>query len=303
VQPRYRSFFWPSVLILAGVVALLVNIGGLPFERLILLVNLWPLVLIVIGLEIIVRRGLHGTSADVAAALVVILAVAGAAAYVAINPSPTATSKMDVSAPVGELHQASLDVNVGSATIDVFGGSDLGSLLYRAHIEYPGPRPDITFDRSTGMLRISQNENFPFGIANGRFRLSVQLNEAVSWSVTENTGASKDTINLPHVKVSAVTVNTGASSEEMTLGPPTGIVPVEVNGGALTVHVHRPSGTEASVHVSGGADSLDADGHSQRGIGDLTYESNGFSSGSDGYRISVNGGACTVTVDTSTESD
>jgi cell wall-active antibiotic response 4TMS protein YvqF len=302
MQPRYRSFFWPSVLILAGVVALLVNIGGLPFERLILLVNLWPLILIVIGLEIIVRRGFHGASADVAAALVVILAVAGAAAYVAINPSPTATNKLDVSAPVGELHQASLDVNVGSATINVSGGSELGSLLYRAHIEYPGPKPDITFDRSTGVLRISQKENFPFGIANGRFSLSVQLNGAVAWSVSENTGASKDTIDLPHVKVSAVTVNTGASSEEMTLGPPTGIVPVEVNGGALTVHVHRPSGTEASVQVSGGADSLDADGHSQRGIGDLTYESNGFSGASDGYRIRVNGGACTVALDTSTES-
>jgi cell wall-active antibiotic response 4TMS protein YvqF len=302
MQPRYRSFFWPSVLILAGVVALLVNIGGLPFERLILLVNLWPLILIVIGLEIIVRRGFHGASADVAAALVVILAVAGAAAYVAINPSPTATNKLDVSAPVGELHQASLDVNVGSATINVSGGSELGSLLYRAHIEYPGPKPDITFDRSTGVLRISQKENFPFGIANGRFSLSVQLNGAVAWSVSENTGASKDTIDLPHVKVSAVTVNTGASSEEMTLGPPTGIVPVEVNGGALTVHVHRPSGTEASVQVSGGADSLDADGHSQRGIGDLTYESNGFSGASDGYRIRVNGGACTVALDRSTES-
>jgi cell wall-active antibiotic response 4TMS protein YvqF len=302
MQPRYRSFFWPSVLILAGVVALLVNIGGLPFERLILLVNLWPLILIVVGLEIIVRRGFHGAAADVAAALVVILAVAGAAAYIAINPSPTATSKVDVSAPVGELHQASLDVNAGSATIDVSGGSELGSLLYRAHIEYPGPKPDITFDRSTGVLRISQKQNFPFGIANGRFSLSVQLNEAVSWSVNENTGASKDTINLPRVKVSAVTVNTGASSEEMTLGPPTGIVPVEVNGGALTVHVHRPSGTEASVRVSGGADSLDADGHSEHGIGDLRYESSGFSGAADGYRITVNGGACTVTADTSTES-
>ena len=92
MQPRYRSFFWPAVLILAGIVALLVNLGALPVERLILLVSLWPLILIVIGLEIIVRRGFHGTAADVAAALVVILAVAGAAAYVAINPSPAASN-------------------------------------------------------------------------------------------------------------------------------------------------------------------------------------------------------------------
>jgi cell wall-active antibiotic response 4TMS protein YvqF len=302
MQPRHRSFFWPAVLILAGIVALLVNLGVFPVERLILLVNLWPLILIVVGLEIIVRRGFQGAAADVAAALVVVLAVAGAAAYLAINPSPTATSKLDVSAPVGQLHQASLEVNVGSASIDVSAGPDLGSLLYRAHIEYPGPKPDVTFDRSTGALRISQNTNFPFAFANGRFILSVQLNEEASWAVSENTGASRDTINLPHVKVSAITVNTGASSEDMTLGPPTGIVPVEINGGALTVHVHRPSGTEVSVRVSGGADSLDVDGHNQHGIGDLAYDSSGFSGASDAYRIRVNGGACTVTLDTSTGS-
>ena len=298
MRPRYRSFFWPAVLILAGVVALLVNVGAISVDRLILLVNLWPLILIVVGLEIIVRRGFHGTSADVAAALVVILAVAGAAAYVAINPSPSATGRMDVSAPVGELHRASLEVDVGSATIDVSGGSDLGSLLYRAHIEYPGPKPDVTFDGSTGALRISQNTNFPFGFGNGRFGLRIQLNEAVPWKIDENTGASKDTINLPHVAVSGISVNTGASSEEMTLGPPTGVVRVEVNGGALTVHIHRPSGTEASVEVSGGADSLDADGHSEHGIGDLMYESSGFSAASNAYRVTVNGGACTVTLDT-----
>ena len=302
MQTRYRSFFWPAVLILAGVVALLVNIGAVSVERLILLVNLWPLILIVVGLEIIVRRGFHGATADAAAALVVIVAVVGAAAYVAINPSPSGTGKMDVSAPVGDLHKASLEVDVGSATIDVSGGSDLGPLLYRAHIEYPGPKPDVTFDRSTGALRISQNTDFPFGFGNGRFSLRVQLNEAVSWTVDENTGASKDTINLPHVAVSEITVNTGASSEEMTLGPPTGIVRVEINGGALTVHIQRPSATEASVQVSGGADSLNADGHTQHAIGDLKYESSGFSGASDGYRITVNGGACTVTLDTSTES-
>jgi hypothetical protein len=303
MQPRYRSFFWPSVLILAGVVALLVNIGGLPFERLILLVNLWPLILIVIGLEIIVRRGFHGTSADVAAALVVILAVAGGAAYIAINPSPTATGKLDSTAPAGGLRQASVEIDAGSGTIDLSAGSDLGSQLYRAHLEYPGPRPDVTFDKSTGALLISQRSNYPFGITHGHLTVTIQLNSEVRWTITENMGASKDTLNLQHVPVSAITLNNGAADEELRLGPATGVVPVDISGGAVTVHVHRPSGTEASVTVSGGAVNLDADGHSQHGIGDLTYQSSGFDGSADGYRIRVSGGACTVTLDTTPASD
>src|SRR5438552_15710406 len=89
---RYRSFFWPAILILVGGFALLVNSGLVPAERLDRLVDLSPLILIVIGLELVVRRALMGPTAEIAAALVVVVAIGGAAAYVAPGPSiPTAT--------------------------------------------------------------------------------------------------------------------------------------------------------------------------------------------------------------------
>ena len=49
---HYRSFLWPALLILVGVIALLANTGQIPAERLYNLVNLWPLILVVIGLVI-----------------------------------------------------------------------------------------------------------------------------------------------------------------------------------------------------------------------------------------------------------
>src|SRR2546430_12459030 len=54
------SFFWPAVLILVGILALLVNTGRIPIDRLLQLADLWPVILIVIGLEIIIRRSVHG---------------------------------------------------------------------------------------------------------------------------------------------------------------------------------------------------------------------------------------------------
>jgi hypothetical protein len=295
---RYRSLIWPALLILAGIIALLVNTGAIPADRLFLLVNLWPLILIVIGLELIIRRGLHGVAADAAAAAVVILAVVASAAYIAVTPSPAAASTLDLSEPAGELHQASIQLNFGSSTIEISEGSDLGSRLFQAHIEGPNPGLDWKFDKSTGALTVSQRTHFPFAFQNGHVTAEIQLSPEVIWTIGENTGASTDTIKLPHVKVGSISINTGASREELTLGPPSGIVPVEVNGGALTVNVHRPAGIEASVGVSGGAISLNADGTSRHGIGDLHYQSSGFGGASDAYRIGVNGGACTVTLDT-----
>ena len=294
---RYRSFIWPAILILAGVIALLVNTGTIPVDRLILLVNLWPLILIVIGAEIIVRRGLQGATADAGAAAIVIVAVIAAGVYVVVGPTPNATNRVDFAEQIGSLRQASLELNFGSSTITISDGSDLGSRLFQAHIEAPNAGLDWKFDQSTGALTVSQHSNFPFSFQNGHVTANIQLSSDVAWTISENTGASTDTINLSQTKVGAIRINTGASREELTLGSPSGVVPVDVNGGALTVHVHRPSGTEASVAVSGGAVSLNADGAAQRAIGDLNFQTSGFSSASDGYRIRVSGGACTVTLD------
>src|SRR5438445_13460252 len=83
---RYRSFFWPALLILVGVFALLINSGLVPAERLDRLFDLWPLILRVIGLELVVRRAVHGQAAVLAAAAIVVIAIVGAAAYVALGP-------------------------------------------------------------------------------------------------------------------------------------------------------------------------------------------------------------------------
>ena len=293
---RYRSFFWPAVLILVGVLALLVNTGQIPFDRLGDLVNLWPLVLIVIGLELIVRRMVHGVGGDIAAALIVILAIVGAAAYVTAAPNPSATHTMDSSAELGNIDQGSLEVNVGAATLTINSDTSVGSDLYRAHIEYSGPQPRVELDSSSGTLRISQSSSNTLLFQSRKFKLDLTLNPSIPWSIRENSGAATEHIDVAHV--TSLTINTGASRDDITLGEPSGTVPVQVNGGALTVNVHRPNGVPITVEVSGGAVSLTVDGSSQHAIGHLTYASSN-PSGVGSYSIRVNGGACTVTVDSS----
>lgn len=296
---RSRSFFWPAVLILIGVVALLVNAGAISSDRLYRLADLWPLILVVIGLELISRRALQGNASDLAAVLIVLVAAVGAVAYVAVGPAiPGGTQTLNASDAVGDLNQATLHVDVGAATMTVTGSGALGEDLYRAHIEYSGSKPDISLDRSTGDLQFSQSNPFGF-FGSHRFVIDLQLSSAVSWNFSINTGAASDTFRLVALKVGSIELNTGASREDITLGPPKGAVPISVNGGALTVHLHRPSGTQASVQVSGGAVNLVADGQRHGGIGDQSWQSSGFNGASDSYQVDVNGGACTVSMDTS----
>lgn len=296
---RNRSFFWPVILILTGVIALVAETGAISIGRLDRLAELWPVVLIVIGLELMSRRVLQGSTRDLATVLIVLVALGGAVAYVAVRgPVSDATQTLDSSEAVGSLNQAALDVNAGAATMTVEGSSALGPDLYRAHIEYTGSKPGVSLDRSTGILRISQNNDVGF-LASRRFVLDLQINSAVSWNISADTGSTNDTLKLSAIKVGSIKLNAGASRTDITLGRPTGIVRISVDGGAITLHLHRPSQSEAFVHVSGGALSLNADGRQLHGIGDESWQSNGYDGAADAYQVDVNGGASTVTVDTS----
>src|SRR5512140_690171 len=52
---RSRSFFWPFVLIAAGLVWLLVEIGTLPVDNLWALMYIWPFLLMGVGVGLILR--------------------------------------------------------------------------------------------------------------------------------------------------------------------------------------------------------------------------------------------------------
>ena len=295
---RNRSYFWPAILILTGVLALVAETGAISGGRLLRLADLWPLILIVIGLELMNRRVLQGPRRDLATALIVLLALVGAVAYVAVRgPVSDTTQTIDTSDSVGGLSHANLDVNAGMATMTVEGSNSLGSDLYHAHIEYAGTKPAISLDRSTGNLRIVKNDDFGF-FASRRFVLDLQLNSAVSWNVSANSGASNDTLKLSTVRVGSITLNGGATRTDITLGRPTGVVNISVDGGAITLRLHRPSGSEAFVHVSGGAVNLNADGRQLHGVGDETWQSAGYDGAADAYHVEISGGASNVTMDT-----
>ena len=298
---RYRSFFWPAVLILVGVVALLVNTGQLGVERLFLLVNLWPLILVVIGLELIVRRTVHGPSADIAAAVVIVLAIVGSAAYIAIAPGPSGNRTLDASGDVAGATEGSVEIDAGAAHITINAGTGLGTKLFQAHIEYSGSKPNVRSEN--GAVTISQSTNSFLNFGNPRFVLKLDLNSDLPWKLEVNTGSATNTINAQHVNVTGLTLNTGASREDITLGAPKAIVPVEINSGAVTANIHRPSGTPTSVSVSGGVVNLTADGKSSHAIGEANFETPGFSSAAAGYRVQINGGACTVRLDSTPASD
>src|SRR5258707_3233589 len=253
---RYRSFFWPAALILVGVFALLVNSGLVAPERLDRLADLWPLILVVIGLELLVRRSLQGANAELAAVLIVVLAIVGATAYVALGPAiPAGKRTLDVSGKLVSLKQASVRVEAKAAQITME-GADIGADLYRAHVVYSGNTPGVVFAESNGDLQILQGNSSGLFFQDRRFALDLKLNTAVIWKIVVDSGASSDVFKLSSVPVADIELNTGASRQDITLGSPSGSVPINVNGGGPTPDGPPPQRGAAAGPPSGGPGNL-----------------------------------------------
>src|SRR5438034_1421385 len=257
---RSPSIFWGLVLVVLGVLFLLNNLD----------INInwnvvWPVVLIALGVWLLVARvGPGGASAG-----------------------------LDSAELRDGLTKAKLEVAVGSGRIDVR-SADIGDQLYRIHIEHAGTAPEVNLDRATGTVRISQRLDWFAGAR--RLRIETQVSDAIPWEITCNTGAIRGDFNLSTTSITAFECRTGASQLTLDLGAPKGIVPLRIEGGALTVNIARPAGAALKVEASGGAVNLHVDGSHHSGIGSRDWRSPGYDSAADRYEVTISGGALRVTI-------
>jgi cell wall-active antibiotic response 4TMS protein YvqF len=262
VWNRNPSVFWGGVLVIVGALFLLANLGVLS--------NLnwdvvWPVLLIALGVWLVVGRiGPGGASADV-----------------------------DSSEPREGLDKAKLEVSVGAARLEV-AAAPLDDQLYRVHIEHAGTPPEVRLDRATGTVRISQRSDWFMGAR--RLHVDAKITDAIPWEVSCSTGAIRGEFDLSLAALNGFVCRTGASQIEVVLGPPRGMVPIRVEGGALTVSIARPAGAAVQVQASGGAVQLHGDGERQEGLGTRSWKSNGFDAATDRYEVTVSGGALNVDV-------
>jgi hypothetical protein len=295
---RYRGLILPGLLIVVGAIALAANLNLLQWDSLYRLLDLWPVVLVLIGVELVLR-GL--TSRRVASAIgmaLIVLTAIGAIAYVAFAPPiPTGGQVLDSVEPVSEVTAPTLDLSVGAADVRIHSEA-LGDTLFKSHIEYGGTKPDVSLDRSNGTVSISDNnQGFPFFFGPpSRRRIDVAITNTLPWSVDVSGGASHVTLALANDALKEVSLTGGANNINLTLGEPTGTVAVDVSGGASTVTIHRPAGIAVAVHASGGANSVRLDNQHLGGFGDSSAQTAGYDSATARYAIDVSGGASNISV-------
>jgi hypothetical protein len=300
-----RGVFWPLLLIALGLIFLLQNFGFISGVSWRAVAGLWPLLLILVGLDIAFARRwpLPTLAVEVAviAAGLALVAYSPNLAPVGLALGDGGGGQNDVTLPRGAT-ELNLTLNGGATRgYHVSGGA---TQLIEAH----STNPDLRLRVSGGSngradVRLDQvSSGFFRSVENGD--VEIHLASDVPTSLTINVGAGEFDVDLSDVRVTDVKVNVGASSMNFVLPKPSGDVTIRMNGGASNIAIVVPDGVEARVVTTGGLLSLRSDNPrlgttgSASGVfaGGTSVETSGYGGAHDRVTLTISAGASSIVV-------
>lgn len=273
---RTPSIAFPLVLISLGVAFLLVNMGYLARISWAELARLWPVLIILAGVDLLLRPRSFAVAAIAEIAIVV---ATFAYLFTATTLAP-ASLAYTANVPRAAATELSLTVNYGAGTLTLAGG---GTDLVAVRSSQQDVRQTVSQTGSFAGVTLSSREDGAFW---GRDRnWDVTLPSDVRTGMTLNLGAGDFDVDLATVQISRATINAGASDLTVTLPKPSGNVPMTISGGASSLTLIVPAGVEYAVTTKGVM-------HSVQGV----TQSAGYTTAADRVTIEVSIAAGSVTI-------
>ena len=299
MRQRRPGVVGPLILITAGVLLLLANMGLLSLSFWEIAARFWPLLLILIGLEII-----FGRSSIIGSLVVIILwiaMVAGAmwlaspqgSAYLPATPRTVDS----LSQPLGDIKSASVDLNLGISTTFVNAlDTDTADLMQGtfSHASGFSYRKDYNVAGSEGRLTLQEQGTAWIFWGPSQNRWDLRLNPDVPIALRVNGGIGTGNLDLTNLALSSLSVDSGLGTMAITT-PKTGTVTMQLNGGVGSATITIPAGVAARIHVSGGLGSIAVDQGRFPKFGDV-YQSADYASAANKISIEVDGGLGSISV-------
>ena len=206
------------------------------------------------------------------------------------TPEREAGAQSEYAAPIGGLDRARLLFKSGANELLIRGSADFED-LYRA--TFDGPVPQVRL--RDGIVTVQYKGRLQWDWRDRR--VDVSLNAGVPWDVEVVGGSNKLQGKLASVDLRSFELAGGVDQLRLTLGMPTGVVPIRLIGGANHARIERPMGVPIQLQISGAAGRIEFDRQKIGGsAGPSVLETAGAAAASDRFEIEVNGAASRITV-------
>ncbi len=249
---RYPSLTFPIILITAGVLFLLSNLNVLDIDFWNLW-RLWPVLLILAGLDIILGR--RSALGNIFVLLITIVVVAGVVILIVSAPDALGTLASGeverVDEPLDGIERADLAVRFAAGTLEIGRLTDSSS-LFEADLELATERKPLW-----GITRDGSEASMALEYRSGAFMQNwrrgdewdLRLSPKVGYDLDVSMGAGDATLNLSGLDIRGLTVETGAGRATIIL-PEEGDFEAEISGAVGQVVIEIPEGMAARVQVS-----------------------------------------------------
>lgn len=295
-QHQYRGgLVWPVILIGAGIVFLLNNLGVLDWSVWGTLWRLWPVLLIAAGLDMLIgRRSLLG-SALVALLLLAVLGLAvgrGLPQWGASGVS-TVDRTESISQDLKGAERAEVEIGFGTGTLNLSVLPEGSPQLIKGTLDLSRGE-SLTLDHSgagaverlllksngtwTGSTNIAPDE---------RKTWDLELNRDIPINLKIGIGVGRSILDLTQINLTGLEINGGVGEASVKL-PARGRFDVNVDGGLGQITLIIPQGLAASIQVDGGLGGIRVAGDFDRDGED--YVSPGYSTAEHRANITIDGG-------------
>ena len=296
----------PLVLIFIGVVFLLENTGYLPPNFWVNLWRLWPLLLVLAGIELLLANRIPWF---ILAGLAVVVLIVGAIAVNANVATPvTRTTATQADTDVGGAAEAAVSVRFGAGQLTV-GPLAEPRPAQLASMSYTGPpemAPQANYTVLPGGLgrldyQVSGRSGpgfLPFaGGRSGSPRMELSLSPEVPISsLNLQTGATEARLDLSSLRVSNIEMSVGAATTSVRLPEKAGLTTMHVSGGASTITLEIPQGVAARIQHHGGLSTLNVDQNRFPSVGEGQYRSADYDTAPNKVDVTLETGVTTIQV-------
>ncbi|MCC7355439.1 MAG: hypothetical protein IT330_16990 [Anaerolineae bacterium] len=302
---RGPGLVWPVILIGAGIVFLLNNMGLLAWDVWETIFRLWPVLLIAIGLEILVGR--RSAWASLLVVVLLLAAMAGGIWYLSgTNLAPrsgTDLQTVKINESLEGATSADVEIGFGAGTMRLEALTEATAKLIEGSVVLGSSERLINSHRGSGdtaryTLRTEGAISFfPFF---GRWGREVEdriwdlrLNRDIPLRLTVDTGAGQSILNLERLNLTRLDVNTGVGQTTVTI-PARGRFRAQIDAGVGEVIIRIPEGMAARIQVDTGLGGVSA-GSTFRQQGD-TYTTRDYDTAENRVDMEVNGGIGRISI-------
>lgn len=303
--PRHtggRGLTGAVILITIGILLLLSNLGIIVNINWWGLWRFWPVLLILLGLDILLaRRSFLGS---VALAVVGLAIVGGIIFWAGTQDTGYRLSGKSVTREVeqelGNVNALEIQLDLGATSGQIAVLPDAGN-RYAIKGKYTtDERLDLevayTVSGRTGKLVISQADDFGrwFGGPGFIGELELGLTDAVPVDLVVNTGASSLTLDLTGIQLNSVNIDGGASSVHLIL-PREGDILVEIDAGAGSATIEIPRSLEGHINFDGALVNLVTPARFDK-LGEGVWETEGYASARNRVLINIDAAVGNISI-------